>query len=258
MGLSAPEMNVSSIVITCRLRTERELTLIARELELTKKMLARARRCAPPHARGIDFIIVVYWIFSFIVSREGEKPAFWRGNATLTHLPQSNYVQKVEQDAQNRVEFLSDEDRDKTTRKLNAAVQDLELSNKGLRRENKGLKTSLESVKEEANIALERFFIKFDEIKFDDDAKPLGRGATAVVLRAEYYGQRVAVKRVDARQSIDNLEEGAATLFHELEKVAPLEHRNIIELIGGCWGFEEDELNKTCIVGLREALPCAR
>ena len=40
-----------------RLRTERELTLIATELELTKKMLARARRCAPPHARGIVILL---------------------------------------------------------------------------------------------------------------------------------------------------------------------------------------------------------
>ena len=46
---------------------------------------------------------------------------------------------------------------------------------------------------------------------------------------------------------MDDLEEGAATLFRELEIVSPLEHRNVIELIGGCWGFEEDELHKTCI-----------
>ena len=35
-----------------RFRVERELSLIARELELIQKLLARARRRAPPHGRG--------------------------------------------------------------------------------------------------------------------------------------------------------------------------------------------------------------
>ena len=156
-------------------------------------------------------------------------------------------MQKIAHDADNRVQFLLDKEIRDTARSLYATVQDLELSNQGLRQENRDLKTDIEIAKGEAQSALDRFWIDFDEIKVDDNAKPLGRGATAVVLRAEVYGQRVAVKRVDA-MSIDDLEEGAAILFRELKKISPLEHRNVIELIGGCWGFEEDELNKSCIV----------
>ena len=145
---------------------------------------------------------------------------------------------------------------------------------RGLRQENKDLKSTLEEVKQEANFALDRFWVDFDvyvvnyahatvlrlvkprgyhssmhtfhilrvladqaiytlRIEFDEHKKPLGRGATAVVLHATVYGQGVAVKKVSAR-SIEDIERGAESLFHELEKVAPLEHRNVIEALGGC------------------------
>ena len=166
--------------------------------------------------------------------------------------------QTVQQDAENRAQFLLHEDRKQKSLKLSSAVQDLQFSNSGLRRENIELKNSIASIKEDASFAVERFWIDFDEsvvpcvfvallnllccpnapstpfrITFVDGAKPLGRGATAVVLLADVYGQRCAVKKLDALH-IDELEEGAETLFRELEMVSPLEHRNVIEVLGGC------------------------
>ena len=45
------------------------------------------------------------------------------------------------------------------------------------------------------------------------------------------------MKKVSAR-TIDEQEECAKTLMHELETCAPLEHRNVVETIGGCWDDE--------------------
>lgn len=89
------------------------------------------------------------------------------------------------------------------------------LTKKGMQNENSRLRSELENEKIEADISLQRFFINFEDLKFDKDAKPLGKGATAVVLRATLYLQEVAVKKVSAR-TIEQEEECSNTLLKEL------------------------------------------
>ena len=64
--------NVSRNHCYSRLRAKRERTLIARELKLTEIPLARARRCAPPHARG-----TVVWVPGDAKGTDGERPTGW-------------------------------------------------------------------------------------------------------------------------------------------------------------------------------------
>ena len=67
-------------------------------------------------------------------------------------------------------------------------------------------------------------------------------------LRGWYKGETSKLTQtvVTARHS-----PGAKTLMHELETCAPLEHRNIIETIGGCWNEDFDDganLDRVAIV----------
>ena len=54
------------------------------------------------------------------------------------------------------------------------------------------------------------------------------------MVRALVYGQEVAIKRIVANDESDE-ERMAKNLFHELKICVTLEHRNIVECIGGYW-----------------------
>ena len=97
-----------------------------------------------------------------------------------------------------------------------------------MQRENSRLRLELEVEKMEADISLERFLIDFAEIKFDEGIEPLGKGATAVVLKATLFSQQVAVKKVSAR-TVDQEEECSRTLIQEL--------RSCVSCVG-CLGIE--------------------
>ena len=84
-----------------------------------------------------------------------------------------------------------------------------------MQNENSRLRTELEDEKIEADISLQRFFINFEDLKFHKDAAPLGKGATAVVLRATLYSQEVAVKKVSTR-TLEEEEQFSNTLLQEL------------------------------------------
>ena len=154
-------------------------------------------------------------------------------------LAPSAITKSIERDAKRRFNFLEFQRDARRRSSLLATVSDLKLSSQSLRQENSALKEKVNLKEKESEVALDRFRIDYDHLEFAD-AKPLGRGATAVVLRATVFATQVAVKRVSAR-TVDEQEDCAKTLMHELETCAPLEHRNVVETIGGCWddGFKD-------------------
>ena len=117
----------------------------------------------------------------------------------------SSIAQSITRDANKRLEFLEFREESRSRLQLSRTVSNLNLSLTSYRRENRSLKQIIISRKEESQVALERFRIDYEKIEFLD-AKPLGRGATSVVLSAMVFGTHVAVKKMSAR-TVDDQEE---------------------------------------------------
>ena len=129
-------------------------------------------------------------------------------------------------------------------RKLN---DEMSLQKQMAASEKRAVKRMLAKYDAEEKRQLAKFKILCKDLVFpkenDGGYKKLGSGATARVVRAEYFGQGVAVKMINTSLDAEDLVE---KFFDEIKLTAPLSHPNIVDCLGGIWG--EDASFGTCIV----------
>lgn len=176
--------------------------------------IARPQGSEPVGVGGmVSYLLLsAYWLVSFwrAYNRAVSKMVHANPNFHAVY-PSSHTPHQVQLDWKSRIEFLRQSKWQKNKSDLQGKIDEIELERAGLKNERLELMRTLKAQKEHTELSFQRFLIDFTEIKFQDKAKALGRGANSVVLRAEVFGASVAVKRISV-SDLDEMEDVAREL----------------------------------------------